>query len=458
MAKIDAYPYLDRRNAAPLVMVLLLVVIAVAGGSSRADFVGQAAVRLAAALAIGAVLVLPAPEARRDLRVVMGLMIASTLVVVIQLVPLPPSLWAMLPGREPFLALVQAAGQGDRWRPIALYPDGAFNALGALLVPWSILACYRALDADRTAVVLSAALLLVIASAFVELQQITSTGFLTDGGANEVESISGLFANRNHQALALAIGIVLAARWGSAGSKEQNWRIWVALGLIALFILSIGATGSRAGLALGAVALVGGAAFGWRAAAAQTIGRVNRRAFIIALIAAIAAIVGLVAISIRNGRATTFFRLVDQQGMNDLRVRAFPAVKALVADYFPVGTGQGGFDYAFRSREPLALLSPKYFNHAHNDLIQPIIESGLAGLVLLTIAIGWIAWRSVIVWRDDRNLLGHCGVFILALAIGASLVDYPVRTPMIMALAMIGAIWLSPVGRAPPTTTLPHSK
>jgi len=457
MAKIDGYPLLDRRNAAPVVLVLLLAVVTVAGGSSRADFIGQPVVRLAAALAIAAVLLLPPAPARRDLRVVVGLMLGATVLVAMQLVPVPPSLWAALPGREPFMALATLAGQGAVWRPIALNPDGAINALFALLVPWSVLACYRALDGDRAALLLPMALLMILASAFVELQQITSTGFLTDGGANEIESISGLFANRNHQALALAIGIVLAARWGSEQSRERNWRLWVALGLIALFVLSIGATGSRAGLALGAIALVGAGAFGWRAVAAQSTGHLNRRAFIIALLTAIVGIAGLVAISIRNGRAVTFFRLVDQQSTGDLRVRAFPTVKQIAADFFPVGTGQGGFDYAFRSHESLALLSPKYFNHAHNDLIEPIIEAGVVGLALLIFALGWVVWRSVMVWRDDRDILGHCGVFVLVLAIGASVVDYPVRTPIVMALVMIGAIWLSPAQRAWRATALPKS-
>ena len=67
--------------------------------------------------------------------------------------------------------------------------------------------------------------------------------------------VSGNFANRNHFALFLALGCLLAPVWAFHGRRQAGWRAPVALGLVLLFALTILAGGSRAGLALGMVAL-----------------------------------------------------------------------------------------------------------------------------------------------------------------------------------------------------------
>ena len=97
--------------------------------------------------------------------------------------------------------------------------------------------------------------------------------------------------------------------------------------------------------------------------------------------------------------------------------------------------------------EPFALLKPTYFNHAHNDFLEIILTAGLSGLLLLVAAIAWWLWRSVMAWRNDE-VLPKLGSAMLLLILLASVVDYPARTPIIMAMATMAAIWLGGAGRA----------
>jgi len=128
-----------------------------------------------------------------------------------------------------------------------------------------------------------------------------------------------------------------------------------------------------------------------------------------------------------------------------MRGRGFPVVLDMVATYFPVGTGIGSFNPLFRIHEPFGLLKPTFFNHAHNDLLEVALDAGLPGLVLLAAAIGWWGWASVAAWRTASKraaVLPRLGSILLLLIIAASVFDYPVRTPMVMAVTIIAGVWL----------------
>ncbi|RYE96337.1 MAG: hypothetical protein EOO77_41165 [Oxalobacteraceae bacterium] len=134
----------------------------------------------------------------------------------------------------------------------------------------------------------------------------------------------------------------------------------------------------------------------------------------------------------------------------------------MIRTYFPFGAGMGSFDPIFRMHEPFALLKPTYFNHAHNDFLEIVLNAGLPGLLLLLIALGWWGWKSMVAWRGDAaHILPRLGSVMLLLILIASIIDYPARTPIIMAMAMIAAIWLnsqgaSARGKGPLPSTGPH--
>jgi O-antigen ligase len=157
--------------------------------------------------------------------------------------------------------------------------------------------------------------------------------------------------------------------------------------------------------------------------------------------------VGLVVwLSLSADRAVYLNRVASMDVEQDMRVRALPVVWSMIGEYFPVGTGAGAFDPIFRIHEPFSLLKPTYFNHAHNDYLEVILDTGLPGLLILLAALVWWGWKSIRVWGSDAGAAaktGRLGSTVILLVLIASAVDYPARTPLIMALLVVAAAWLA---------------
>ena len=219
----------------------------------------------------------------------------------------------------------------------------------------------------------------------------------------------------------------------------------VALGLILVFTLTILATGSRAGLFLGVLALVIGFGLTWRRVR-QMLHRGPKWLFPALIAGVVAIIVVIVLLSIAADRAVSIDRAMAMDAGQDMRRRGLPVVIEMIRIYFPVGSGLGGFDPLFRMHEPFELLKPTYFNHAHNDFLEIVLDTGVAGLILLVASISWWVWASFRVWRGKENrvrLTGRLGSAMILLIFLASILDYPARTPTIMALLVLAAVWLS---------------
>jgi O-antigen ligase len=273
---------------------------------------------------------------------------------------------------------------------------------------------------------------------------------------NVVGDVSGNFANRNHFALFMAIGCIVAPAWACTVRRQVRWRMPTALGLVTLFMLTILGSGSRAALLVGVIAVIVGAILirddvrrllrsypRWVAPAAG------------AVLSAIVAILGLSAVI--AGRAVSIRRLLSGDVGQDMRGKGLPSVLDMIREYFPVGSGFGGFDPVFRIHEPLELLNATYFNHAHNDVLEIVMDGGLAGLLLLLAALVWWCWASIRSWLDQpRQIMARAGSTIILLVLVASIFDYPARTPLIMAVLVISAVWL--VRRDTGAVALPTSQ
>ena len=421
--------------------LLLLGALWLAGGASRADVTGQVVTRGAAWSLLLLAILLGARPAIAQPGAVFWLLLATVLLVLIQLVPLPPSIWTALPGRE---ALLGASPGEAAWRPWSIVPWATINAASSLIVPVATFTLASALRDEEKAWLPTILLGVIFLSTLVGLLQFS--GFRIDIPFinDSVGSVSGTFANRNHFALFLGLGCLITPVWAFAEKQGAGWRAPVALALITLFALTILATGSRAGILTGLLALALGLALCW-----HDVRHVLRGAPRWAFPALIAAILGIVAlfvlISIAADRAESVRRAFEVDPGQDMRTRALPTVLSMISTYFPLGAGYGGFDPIFRLHEPFELLKPTYFNHAHNDFLEVVLDGGLPALLLLLTAIGWYAIASVSAWRGSgrHDVLPKLGSAILLLVLVASAVDYPARTPMMMAMIVVAALWLS---------------
>jgi O-antigen ligase len=431
-----------------ILLTLLLAVLWFAGGASRADALAQVVTRGAAwALVIVAILFLPAPRLR-PIAPIAIFVAAATVLVALQLIPLPPSLWLALPGREVLAQSAVIAGQEQPWRPLSFSPGATVNALSSMIVPIVSLLLISALPQTDRGRLVAVLLALVTASCVVGLLQLSGGDFdhpLINDRAGEV---SGMFSNRNHFALFASFGFLLAPAWAFGSDNRPAWLGLMILPLLLLILLIVLATGSRMGAVVGVLALV----LGLLTVRRKVVARLRRLPTKVTLLAALGTIVlfvTIVALSVSRGRAISLNRALSLDVGDDLRGRTVSTVLEMVGRYFPFGSGYGAFDPVYRITEPGALLSQFYFNRAHNDLMEVVLDGGVFGLLLLVAALVWWLLRSVSAWRGAEGsgtILQRLGSGIIFLTLLSSVTDYPARTPMIMAVLVIAAVWLGEAG------------
>ena len=427
-----------------ILLTVLMLALWIAGGASRADVFAQPLIRSVATIVLFIAILFGKRLSLRDWGVPGALLAAALVLALLQLVPLPPAWWQALPGRAVFMEAAAASGQAQPWRSWSIVPEATVNAAGSLIVPITMLVVLHGLNDEEKRWLPAMVLVFVASAMLLGLVQFSGMAIENPFFNDTPGEVSAVFANRNHFALLLAIGCLIAPVWAFGGGQRAPWRVLAALGCVLLFILMILATGSRAGILVGVIALCLGTLLIWR----ETV-RLFRGAPRWLLPTVVAAIVGIVAvlgwISFAADRAVSIQRALVVGTETDIRSRTAGTVISMVKAYFPTGTGLGSFDPVFRLHEPDNLLKPTYFNHAHDDFIEIVLDAGLPGMLLLLAALAWWVYASVRAWRgkDHRQqLLPRLGSATLGLVILASLFDYPARTPIIMALIVLAATWL----------------
>lgn len=435
------------KNLSTFLFLSLLIVLLLAGGASRADVVGQIIVRAASWSVILLILAsdrVLTPWPKSDLGRIMAAVVAIT---AIQLVPLPPGLWQALPGRSIFIEAAAVSGQVQPWRPVSISPGRTFNALGSLVVAVAMMMAFNSLGQRALRISLLAIVGAIVLSALWGALQFSGAGFGNPFVNDVTGMVSGPFANRNHLAAFLAIGCVVCPASVAFVGGGRVW--WIgALAVSLFFLLVLIATGSRAGILLAAVACIAAVSISWgslRTALSNPSPRLKFAAFACFLVIAML----LIFISIRFGRAVAIDRLGSLDAGEDLRLRALPTVWEMTVNYFPLGIGFGAFDPAFRIWEPTSLLQLPYFNQAHNDVLQVVLEGGVLSAAVGIAAIVWAArtyCRAIRSATLENRVLAHTAASTLLIIVLASLLDYPGRTPLIMATTVIAALWLERAG------------
>ena len=194
-----------------------------------------------------------------------------------QLIPLPPGLWTLLPHREISAASFSLIGEDAPWMPLSVTPEATWLSALSLLPPLSIflgvmLLSYR----DRrwlSVVILSVGVI----SAFLGLLQVAQgpTSKLRFYEFTNWTEAVGFFADRNHFATLVYSLVLLTAAWavnaGAAATSAIARREFNAASIIAallcftVFIVLLAAEAvarSRAGLALTIVAVLGAFSLG----------------------------------------------------------------------------------------------------------------------------------------------------------------------------------------------------
>ena len=420
------------------------------GGASRNDVIQLVVLQPIAVICLGIFLISPGAVRWNAIRVPLGLLAAIAGLAAVQLVPLPPAIWASLPGHGQFTSSAQVIGLEAPWRPLSLVPDLTLSSLVGLIVPLAALIGFASVSEQRTRLLLPCLLLGATLSALLGLAQLAGGAgsplylfSITNAG-----SPVGFFSNRNHQAALLVITWPMLALWASTASESRlkdlrQMRRWIAGALAILLLPMILVIGSRAGVVLGVIGLAAAAVL-WR----HPSGRERLRDKLALPIFAVGAGAVLLA-AVLLSRDEAVQRITGMDSDSEGRLEYLPTLLKMAGDFFPVGSGFGGFDPLYRVYEPHEYLSPSYLNHAHNELMELAIQGGLPGLIILAVFLFWLAARGWAVFRGQSGTardFGRLGFFMVTMLLLASLVDYPLRTPLLGAVFAIATGWLSGYG------------
>lgn len=426
----------------------LFAIIVLAGGVSQFFILTDIPARLAA-VGIIALLVwyLQKEALPRNLWLAMAALVAIPL---FQLLPLPAALWSLAPGTERALAVMRAAGVEPGWQVLSVAPSRTFDSLLFLLVP--LAALMFGYHADRRMRYRVFALLVALALVSLVLGGVQLLE--GPGGASYLYAItsegsaSGLFANRNHNGLFQALAIVLLWPVAVLRAEERpitrNARIWtIALG--AVLLAGAVMTGSQAAMALASLAFITLVAALLLTRTASPSGRAPRpsdladeqvRRIGLALPLVLAAL----AVVLVGGSAMLVLGSIADEGFD--RAEVYPIIAAALKDYWLFGGGLGAFEWVARAYEDRATITFAFWNHAHNDFAQLVVETGIFGLIVLAVAGLWLvravrAYSRSLTEGLPRSPSLEAGLLALVLIAGHSLVDYPLRTAAISAVCFL---------------------
>lgn len=437
------------------VMVAFLFILTFSGGASRGDALSQLVVRAASLLAVSIVLVIAGFDRLRAYRAPLWFVAAMAALIAAQLIPLPYALWSGLAGRADFATGDALAGLGRIWRPLNLTPDAGWNSLFSLLPAFAGICLFACLPSQRRIHILLILVAIALLSGIIGLLQLTDPGSPLYFYRVQSRGFAvGLFANRNHQALLLVMSLpilaVLLLQWRTARvSIFQRFLIFAVACAFLLPLIVI--TGSRAGMGAMPLGLVAAVALFWhrrKELFGKPKGKRAQRLPLLAVAAACVTPIALIGLGIMSSRAIGIQRLFDSSFEADDRLAAFPIFLDLARAYFPWGGGFGSFPAIYQIAEPTHLLGYEYFNHAHSDLLEIVIDGGVAGLVLLVAFVLWWARGTLRAWRTDRPsqhetvMLARLGSVLIGILLLGSIVDYPLRTPIMSVLFALSCCWL----------------
>lgn len=157
--------------------------------------------------------------------------------------------------------------------------------------------------------------------------------------------------------------------------------------------------------------------------------KVRRLALVAGTIALVAGVLVLTGSPI-SGEATG-----DNMKSFENRADIWKPTIELIRQTFPFGTGLGSFDSIYPVTEAPEQVGPAYVNSAHNDYLQIVLETGLAGALLIVLFLAWWAVQVVAIWRSALSTTYARAATIASGALLAhSVVDYPLRTAALSAV------------------------
>jgi hypothetical protein len=362
------------------------------------------------------------PGPARQLVLLAGLAVAW---VAIQLTPLPPAFWSLLPGRGRIADGYALLGIDPPWLSLSLAPYRTIaSALWLLPAVAVLLAAVKLDDLNSRWIAWAAPVAALLSLPLGLLQVLLGAAYpyrISDFGL-----FTGFFANASHLAtLLLAAAPLLLGLYLGAGSKPGARRD-KRLALAALLAVVLGlALSASTGILLALPVLL--------ACVAMMLRRKRRisRWWLAPILAFSLLHVGLVSFtSFQNERIWN-----ESIGGPDSRHPAIGTSLGAAVDYLPMGSGLGTFQDIYHLYEDVNDVGRVYVNHVHNDYVELLLETGLPGLALMLLFLLWWGRRVQAVWlSSDSGALARAATIASGVILVQSAVGYPLRTAALAAL------------------------
>ena len=359
-----------------------------------------------------------------------ALAVAIVLLLALQLLPLPESVWNLPAARGALAQDVQQAGVDTLRRHWSLAPAATEQGLWALLPALACFFAALALDKPQRRRVLQVVIAL---AAFNVLFAFFQAGLPLDSELRLYDfdaGFGGLLANTNHQATACIIGMVLAtglgaeARFRAQREQAHLHAAWGYFLLAGVFLLATPLSTSRAGMAIALPAL----ALALVLTGVVPLRRMKRNK---AALGVVAGIVLMVALGMQAALGWMAIDLAEEQR------HVFAEITfQLGLAHAPLGSGVGSFVPLFAAASPLQMQEAYYVNHAHNEYVQWWLETGWLGMLLLAgvLCVQAVACKRLLAQRGrgSQAILAASAWVAIAAVLAHSWADYPLRTLSLM--------------------------
>ena len=353
-----------------------------------------------------------------------------------QLVPLPAYLVANLPGHEWPVREAELLYTKLDFMTLSLAPQQTKIAILAML---PALASYFAslslkpnLLRYPAFVIVACALLSVVLALLQHFFGDSANYYLYDIGHGIG---TGTFNNQNFFAAQIYVSIPILAAFASDLRERLRIVGWLVIvfGFVyaGIIVVGLALSGSRMGVLLSAPAIVSAVIVARLGATSQG----HRNAGVSVLISLLFGFLVLTQASLVG-----LLRIFQTDALADYRLTINALSLKLIPAYFPYGSGFGSFMPIYQLHETPTQMRIEIVNHAHNDWFELLIEGGLPVAALILVFLVLFGLASYSVWRCQPNFRSEvivyhrsCSVAILLLLLH-SLVDYPLRTPALLAM------------------------
>lgn len=229
--------------------------------------------------------------------------------------------------------------------------------------------------------------------------------------AGENSTFNGVFANRNHFAFMMMMGVMstvglMGVLTGSKrhGAKLEGWwpKLLVPLSIILFVLLTAMVMSLSRGAFLATIislVVFGGV---WLFSLRGQSMAMRQKTFALLAVVAVAFLIGMPYVMERLSER--YEELMEEDLTMDARYEVWKDTCHLIGDYWRFGTGLGGYESSIQPYEQERFTEAR-IGHAHNDLLELTSEIGVPAVLLMVVValLMWVRSMHIILRHQERT-------------------------------------------------------